>query len=157
MISVTPQIFFEPDKVLAPMNRKTEMVLKLTGGYARKVMKQGMRRRKGASAPGDYPSVHSGQLRDLIYFGYDIDARELVVGPTLFKVDREISGTSKTVPELLNEGGTVQRTRVVGRGSKRRATDRTRTQTYRPRPYVTLTLPIAAKQFAINMEKLDLK
>jgi len=36
---------------------------------------------KGVPAPGSLPSSHVGTLRRLIFFGYDLSARSVVIGP----------------------------------------------------------------------------
>ena len=150
-INVTTKMFFDRDRVVNAMDRKAQRCLSSAGAYGRTIMRRGMKRRKGISAPGGFPSAHAGQLKELIYFGYDAATKGVVIGPTLFKKDRELTGTTKTVPQLINEGGTVFRVKKVGRGSQHIR------QTYRPRPFVELTRPHVEKKFLENLEKFDFK
>jgi len=134
-------------KLAKAMDRKERKVLFRTAAYARTTMKRGMRRRKNASAPGGFPSAHAGQLRDMIAFAVDIPSGTAVVGPAAFGQQPSWlpSGIS-TVPQLLNEGGTVRRM-VKGKN---------RTFKYEPRPFVKLANELAAKRLADNMEKIPL-
>lgn len=149
-INVTTQMFFDRDKVQRAMDRKGQRCLSSAGAFGRTVMKRGMRRRKSVSAVGAYPSAHAGQLRDLIYFGYDAASKGVVIGPTLFSGTQD--GGSKTVPQLLNEGGTV--TRVVRRTGQ---PSRPVRQVYQPRPFVELTRKPAADKLLENIEKFEFR
>jgi hypothetical protein len=158
-INVTTKMFFDKPGVVAAMSAKTHRVLSSTGAFARTVMQRGMRRRKGVSAPGDYPSAHGNSLlRDLLYFGFDASAQGVVVGPTLIGRNRRgaIVESGKTIPQLINEGGAVVRKSTI-RGRGRRAIDKINRYAYRARPFVTLTLPKAAAKLAENMKKFELK
>lgn len=144
LVDIKFSMFFDRQGIIDKMEAKERKVLARTGGFARKVMRQGMKRRKKVSQPGQYPSAHAGQLKQLIYFGYD--GGGLVVGPVLFK-GRGAQPVGKTVPELINEGGTV----TV------RETRRTYKANYAARPFVALTAPAAAKALADNMESIPFK
>ncbi len=150
-INVTKQMFFDREKVQKAMDRKGQKCLSSAGAFGRTVMKRGMRRRKPVSEVGGYPSSHSGELRNLIYFGYDAASKGVVIGPTLFTTKRG-SGGSQTVPQLLNEGGRVTRIVTPRRGKSRRVI-----QTYRPRPFVARTRKVAAEKLLENIEKFDFK
>jgi hypothetical protein len=145
------------------MDKKTEKVLSATGAFTRTAMQRGMRRRKSASKPGDYPSAHGNSLlRDRILFGFDVGTESLIVGPDkLDSTDREVAAAGKTVPELINFGGTVTRKAIYDPKTKQirriRHNQRPRQWVYRPRPFVALTLPIAAKKLADNMERFELQ
>lgn len=157
LINVTTKMFFDRVKVANAMERKENRCLSSAGAFGRTVMRRGMRRRKRISAPGEYPSAHAGQLKELIYFGFEPSTKSVVIGPTFFRKDREAIGATKTVPQLINEGGTVFRQRKVGRGANRRLVGGVVRQLYRPRPFVALTLPKTAAKLAQNMEKFDLQ
>jgi hypothetical protein len=155
-IQAIQKTFFDRPKVIAAIGRQSATVLARTGGFARQVMKRGMRRREAISAPGAYPSAHGGKgaslLRDLIFFGYDSRNKSVAVGPVLLTPDHTIvSGTNK-VPKLVNQGG-----RITRRVSKRGGGTKVVSQNYRPRPFVDLTAPLAAKALADNMAKAPLK
>jgi hypothetical protein len=147
-------MFFDRKKVTDAMDRKSKKCLSSAGAFGRTFMKRGMRKRKGVSAVGAFPSSHSGELRDLIYFVYDAASKGVVIGPKLFKKGRDTTG-SKTIPQLVNEGGAVSRVAAVGRGgnSKRKRVK----QVYKPRPFVALTQPVAAAKLVENMAKFDFK
>jgi len=161
---VVKSMFFDRARVLDAMDKKTQRVLGSTGAFAQTAMQRGMRHRKSASQPGDYPSARRGiaMLRDKILFGYDMGTKSLIVGPSkLESQDKEVAASGKTVPELINFGGVVMRRQIYDPKTKQihriRKNQRTRRWVYRPRPFVQLTLPIAAKKLADNMEKFDLK
>ena len=160
-INVTTKMFFDRAKVIAAMDNKTARVLGSTGAFTWRAMKQGMRYRKSASKPGDYPSARRGNalLRDRVLFGYAISAGELVVGPSLLdRTDKEVAAVGKTVPQLINEGGAVVRRRVWDPKKKEsRYTKRSFVWRYRARPFIALTMPAAAKKLADNMERLELR
>lgn len=158
-ISVTKSIFFDRDRIIRATDQKERKVLALTGGFGRQVMKRGMRRRKSISPPGGYPHAHAGQLRNLIYFGYDLPSGSLVIGPTLF-ASKSGSGSSKTVPELLNEGGAAVRSgtrRLHFRGKTRVVSTGSQIVRYRPRPFVALSLPPTLAAFRRNMETVPFR
>lgn len=148
-INVTKQIFFDRDRIIRAMDAKTRTVLAKTGGFTRLVMKRAMRKvtkKRNVSQPGEYPLAHEGTLRRLIFFGYDLPSKSLVVGPTLFKGKRG-SGSTKTVPELVNYGGVARRMASTGRV----------VQHYRPRPFVALTMPAAIRVLRENMATVEFK
>jgi hypothetical protein len=157
MFAVTTKHFFDKHGITEKMDRKTKRVLSSTGAYSRTVMKNGMKTANGSAPPGAYPHSHQGDLKRLIYFGYDDATKSVVVGPTPFK-SRESSLTGGlTVPQLVNEGGTVYRQGFVGPRRHRRPAGVRLRYSYQARPFVALTAPIAAKKLAENMAKFDLK
>ena len=159
---VSLDMFFDLEAVQARMDRKTERVFGATGAYTRKAMQRGMRRRRGVSAPGEYPSARPGNplLRDKIRFGYDSNKQALVIGPALLdRTDREVAAAGMTVPELINYGGTVMRRRrwdpQANRIRRMQRSERPIPWHYRPRPFVALTRPIAERALMENMERFD--
>lgn len=163
-INVTTKMFLNKSAVIAAMDRKNQKVLYRTGGFGRKVMRSGMRRRKNASQPGEYPSAHAGQLKELIYFGID-ETNSLVIGPTVFPGAKGKAGGGKTVPQLLNEGGVIpgRRFLVPRRNPKSNESkfvlvnNARRPMKYRPRPFVELSMPATIEAFRKNMEEVELK
>jgi hypothetical protein len=91
---------------------KTKRVLFKTGAYTRKSMQRSMRYRKGPSQPGQPPSAHrDGRgplLRRLIGFEVDRQRDSVTIGPQRFGKLSQPSG--KTVPDLVNDGGTITAT-----------------------------------------------
>jgi hypothetical protein len=148
MFSVSSKVFFDKPGILQRMDRKTARVLSSTGAFTRTVMKRGMRKRKKIGGPGEFPSAHDGRLRNLIFFSHEPSTKSVVVGPLIFQSKRQVATGGKTGAQLLNEGGTAVRRRLVGRRAARRMVRR-----YRPRPFVALTRPTAAKKLMENMER----
>lgn len=177
-VHVSLDMFFDLPGIIAKMDKKTERVLSSTGAFAMSVMQRGMRYRKSASKPGDYPSARQGRvkkksdlkpgemngnslLRAKIRFGFESSTKSLIVGPALLdSTDSEVAAAGKTVPELINFGGTIQRRQIYDPKTKqirylRRGQKPVRWR-YRPRPFVELTKPIAIRKLAENMEKFKL-
>ena len=109
-------MFFDARPVRKAVDRATRAVLSKAGAFVRRSARQLIRRRKRPARPGEPPSSHKGHLRRLIFFGYEPQQRTVVIGPAL------LGGRSpygpQTVPEVLEEGGTVT-TRDPGRDGER--------------------------------------
>lgn len=134
--------------IAAAMARKEKAVLHKTAAYSRTTMKRGMRKRKGSGPVGGYPNAHEGSLRRLVAFRVDEKRGTAAIGPTAFSTQPPwLPPGVKTVPQLLNEGGTVRR-KIFGKS---------RTRNYEGWPFVGNTTSPAAKRFADNMENLPLK
>lgn len=157
MFAATTKHFFDKHGITEKMDRKTRRVLSSTGAYSRTVMKNGMKSADGPAPPGAYPHSHQGDLKRLIYFGYDDATKSVVVGPTAFRRRENTLDGGLTVPQLINDGGTVYRQTFVGPRRHRRPAGVRLRFSYQARPFVPLTAPIAAKKLAENMEKFDLK
>lgn len=163
-IHVSVDMFFSVERIIASMDKKTRRVLSSTGAYTRTVMKRRMKYSKKVSAPGHYPSARKANslLRDKILFGYDLASKELVVGPTLLNgSDHEVAAAGFTVPQFINVGGVVLRRKIWDAKKKQirriRSSQPAVAWTYRPRPFVSLTLPVAVEQLEKNMAKFELK
>ncbi len=146
---LSAKLFLQLDtrKLVKAMDRKERKVLYRSAAYARTTMKRGMRRRKKASGVGDYPSAHSSEIRDTIAFAVNPSSGASIVGPLAFsKQPSWLPSGITTVPQLLNEGGTVRR--IVKK--------KTQIQRYKPRPFVDLTTVVAAKRLAENMKNIPL-
>lgn len=100
-------LFFDRQKIVKAIGRAKVAVGARAGGLVRTIARRSMRRRKKSSPAGSPPSVHAGQLRDLLFFGYDTATGSTVVGPVPFKAG--------TVPKLLEFGGTAPRTDRSGK------------------------------------------
>jgi hypothetical protein len=148
MFAVSSKVLFDKSAILARMDRKTARALLSTGAFTRTVMKRGMRKRKKISQPGEFPSAHDGRLRNLIFFAHEPSSKSVVVGPLIFQSKRQTPTGGKTGAQLLNEGGTAVRRRLGGRRVAKRIV-----RGYRPRPFVALTRPTAAKKLMENMER----
>lgn len=108
------------------------------GAFTRRKAKGLIRRKRKPSKPGQPPASHVGLLRDHIYFAKHPDERiGVIVGPALTRGAAKNRPTNGTVPQVLEEGGTVE----VIRDKK------PRTATIQPRPYM-------APAFADTVEKM---
>lgn len=104
------QMFFDRKAVTNAVDKAARRVLSRFGAFVRQTARTSIRRRKGISQPGKPPHSHSGELRRLIFFGYDPRVQSVVIGPTRF--------SKGTVPALLEYGG------------------RHENRTYKPRPFM---------------------
>jgi len=101
-------LFFDSQAVLEKVDAATRKVLSKFGAFVRTTARHSIRKRKGVSSPGSPPSSHVGTLKRLIFFGYDLSARSVVIGPAPFRSTVE-------APPLLEYGGTASRKDRKGR------------------------------------------
>jgi len=101
-------LFFDSAAVLQKVDAATRKVLSRFGAFVRTTARHSIRKRKGISAPGSPPSSHVGTLKRLIFFGYDLSARSVVIGPAPL-------GSTVEAPPLLEYGGTASRQDRKGR------------------------------------------
>ena len=101
-------LFFDSQAVIEKVDAATRKVLSRFGAFVRTTARHSIRKRKGVSAPGSPPSSHVGTLKRLIFFGYDLSARSVVIGPAPFHSTVE-------APPLLEYGGTASRQDRKGR------------------------------------------
>lgn len=134
VVHIDFKMFVDRSKVFSRLAKKERRVLTRVGGTTRLAMKRSMRKARkpkkgdsGGSKTGEPPRYRSKRLRDAIFFGYDEKTKTVVTGPLKFK-----SPNSVSVPQLLNEGGTV--TVTLPGGERERAT-------YLPRPFATADSP----------------
>lgn len=92
--------FFDRDRVIKGMDRATKRALSKIGAFIRRSARSSMRKRNGPSRPGMPPNVHTGLLKDRLFFAYEPTSKTVVVGP-------EALSSSSTVPGLMEFGGTV--------------------------------------------------
>ena len=119
-------MFFDRKAVMKRVNRATRRVLSRFGAFVRTAAKSSIRRRKKSSEPGRPPSSHSGDLKRLIYFGYDPKRETVVIGP--LRLNQKIGNA----PEALEHGGVS----VVAEGSRRRRKRRRRKVMVQARPFM---------------------
>ena len=124
------QSFFDRSAVIAAVGKMNARNLSRAASHVWRRMKTSMRRRKKVAEPGSPPSAHAGQLRDLLYFGFDANTASTVIGPVPFK--------SGTAPKVLEFGGSV-----VGKDSRGQA----RTMNYRPHPFARPALEAEQAKF----------
>lgn len=92
--------FFDRDKVIKAMDRKTRAVLFRFGAYTRTRARTSLKYRDGPSVPGRVPHIHKSMrraktskktgetkiqlvspLREFTFFAYDDSAKSVVIGP----------------------------------------------------------------------------
>lgn len=113
--------FFDRDSVQRAVDQAQFTSLRKGGASIRLIARRSIRRRKKPSAPGQPPSSRKGQLKELLFFGYDERARSVVVGPA--RLDRptgapnilEFSGSAKAIDR--------RRVRRIGDGGEMRVSD----------------------------------
>ena len=115
------QLFFDREAVTSKVSPATRKVLSKFGAFVRRTAKGSIRNRRKPAPPGSPPSSHTGLLKKFIFFGYDTDARSVVIGPT--RLNQKGRGEA---PPLLEYGGKAT---LVRRGKKKRTT-------YKARPYM---------------------
>lgn len=97
-------MFFDSEGVKRKVKDGTKSALSKYGSFvrtdARRSIRKGPRKKAYKAVPGSPPRSWQGNLRDLIFFGYDTSTESVVVGPALFKQ------ASPTAPHLLEFGGT---------------------------------------------------
>lgn len=121
------QLFFDRAKIVDALDRATRQALTRAGAFIRQRAKTSIRPRKGSAPPGQPPHAHTGLLRKFILFGYDRDARAVVVGPA--KLNR-----STEAPHVLEFGG---RATVESYRSRRGRVEKVRRRvTIDARPYM---------------------
>jgi hypothetical protein len=113
--------FFDSEAVIKAMDAKSRKALGKIGAYVRRTAKSSLKYRDGPSTPGTPPHVHRGAmvrhtknkktgavktrgvspLRELWFFGVDLNTMSVVVGPAIF---RKVN----TVPMSLERGGQIE-------------------------------------------------
>jgi len=107
--------FFDSPAVIGAMDKATRRVLSRFGAYVRRTAQKSIVKRKKASEPGQPPSSHTGLLKRFIYFAYEPNTRNVVIGPV------RLAKSTGEAPSVLEHGGTLgrrrnprRRTRVLG-------------------------------------------
>ena len=90
--------FFDSAKVMAKVNAGKRKVLSKMGAFVRTRARSSMRKRKRSAAAGAPPSVHAGQLKNLLFFSWDDRTESVVIGTV------PLSGDA-VVPGLMERGG----------------------------------------------------
>lgn len=108
--------FLDTAKIRAVLDEKSRGAFARIGGAIRKIAQRSMRSagKKGkTSEAGEPPRYHNKRLRAGIAFAFDVSALQLFVGPLLApssrgRVDRVNDGKPKTIPAVLEFGGSMQ-------------------------------------------------
>jgi len=103
--------FFDSDKVVRLVDKANRRNLSKAGAFVRQTARNSIRRRKGASRPGQPPTNITGTLKRFLFFAYDAGTKTTVVGPAatnqvFFNGNGEpVRGT---VPQILERGGSIR-------------------------------------------------
>lgn len=116
--------FFDRERIERAVDAGTRRVLSRFGAFVRQRAKTSIKKKRGTSPPGSPPYAHvyvnrkannpNGKARkgskfyllpNSIFFSHDASKKTVVIGPTLLNGSRR----SPTVPELLEQGGTITR------------------------------------------------
>lgn len=118
-------LFFDRLAVMSAVDRAARRVLSKFGAFVRTAARSSIRARKAPSAPGQPPSSHTGKLKRGIFFAYEPEKKNVVIGPARFA-----SGPGDA-PAALEHGGTSTLVRSARRRGARR-----KTQQVRARPFM---------------------
>ena len=118
-------LFFDAPAVTSRVDAAARRVLSKFGAYVRTTARHSISKRRAVSAPGRPPSSHEGSLRRLIFFAYEPQTRNVVIGPVAFGAGE--------APALLEQEHVAGTTRAVTRTDRR---GRPRRMRYRARPYM---------------------
>lgn len=163
--------FFDRKKVTDPVVRMWKRQLSRFGAFVRQRSKTSIRYSKKSARPGEPPRAHRSAtrsktnrktgavkvqpvslLREYIFFGYDPIKQSVVVGPALLRNTNSRTVSAKTIPELLEYGGSATIiTAVRPRGSIRPAPRQARPARYAGNPFMR---PAADKETPKFMESL---
>lgn len=121
-------LFFNSAEIMRAVDKATRKTLSHFGGFVRLVARRSIRRRKSVSAPGRPPHSHSGLLKKGIFYSYSRARESVVIGPE-FRAKPTVAG--KTIPELLEEGGTWVKKIKLKSGKKKKVR-----RTMQARPYM---------------------
>jgi hypothetical protein len=126
-------LFFDSAKVIRAVGKAQAMALSKGGAIVKGFASRLLRYRKKKSAPGQPPSMHGGQVKKFLFFGYDPGSGSVVIGP-------EKLGTRATpVPSVLEFGGSTKHMRRRRRGGRAAVVSKVA-----PRPYMGPALEQAA-------------
>ena len=105
--------FFDRQKVIKAVDRKTRAAMMFIGGTTRTIAKNSIKKSTGTtlhSPPGKPARTQTGILKRTIFFEYDPIKRRMTAGPKKLPKTSGLK-SSKTVPQLLEEGGTATPTK----------------------------------------------
>lgn len=129
-------LFFDRQKVIDATTRAERKVLSKFGAFVRTRARTSVRRRRAISEPGAPPSSHVGLLRQHIYFVYEPQAHNVIIGAA------RLNGPIGNAPEALEHGGDSEAA-FFSKGKRQ-----TRRIKVRPRPFMQ-------PAFEAELPKLD--
>lgn len=169
-LKTTTKFFFDRERVIKAVGRKTASAMRHIGGTILKTAKRSIRKptkNKPHSKPGQPVRSGTGILKRTIFFEFEPRTQTLIVGPKKLPIKSNVRPTNRrSVPELLEKGGKAQADkptyiRVGNRKKSRRMKQQiwkrieAGSRTYRPRPTMALAykkivkLPQLRKAFGV--------
>jgi hypothetical protein len=131
---------FSSAAITVPIEQAKHRNLRLICALTRKFAQESMIHRAGAASPGSPPSAHSGLLQQGIF--YRVTKDRGYVGPSDFG-----TRVGYSVPEILEQGGTVTRLIWTYRRRRRIAITKQVTQHFHAFPYMAPALERACRPF----------
>lgn len=103
-------LFFDRPGVMRRMSDGTRAALSKFGSFVRTRARSLIQPRKRASFPGAPPSSHTGILKKFIFFVYEPQRKNVVIGPALlnqiaFRGPSFRTAVRGGIPEILEHGG----------------------------------------------------
>ena len=93
--------FFDRQAVLDATSRVERKVLSRFGAFVRTTARSSIRKRKKPAPPGMPPSSHTGLLKRNIFFAYEPERKNVVIGPI------RLNAKHTDAPATLEHGGTT--------------------------------------------------
>ena len=87
-------------KTLAEMTHEERQRFRIRQEIAKREGRPRPKKPPASSKPGEPPRMHSGEIKQFLFFAYDADQRSVVVGPAALS-------RPTGAPEILEEGGFV--------------------------------------------------
>lgn len=107
--AIPKQFFFDSPAVLRATTKMERKNMAEFGSRVRRAAKQSIRKRKIGgviSKPGNPPFSKKGQLKKFIFFKYEPNRHNVVIGPELLPGSRN---TLPTIPEVHEYSGKLRR------------------------------------------------
>ncbi len=103
--------FFDGKPVRSAVDRAARRNMSRFGAYVRRTARSSIRSRKNPSKPGRPPTNQTGTLKRFLYFAYDPARGSVVIGPEATNqvfFDGDGKPVTGTVPQVLDQGGTIR-------------------------------------------------
>lgn len=111
-LKTTTRYFFDRAEVVNKMDKKTNAAFNWIGGTMRKTAKRSVRKsnsRTRHSPPGKPVRTQTGIFPKTILYEYDPKKKTLICGPKKLPIRSKVRpGNRRSIPELLEKGGTGQ-------------------------------------------------
>lgn len=111
-LEMAKKSFFESDMILRMGSQANKLALKKAGGLVRRIARNSIRKigkKRKPSEPGNPPKSRTGLLKDFIFFVYEQQAENVLIGAA------RLNQTLGTAPHALEVGGRS----LTNRGTRR--------------------------------------